>query len=933
MPKSTWQTRNIKPAGAGKRLFFLVLFVFIAILIFLVGNFIWYGLTLPNPNKLLERSVSQSTKIYDRTGQTLLYEIFTGQRRTLIPLSDIPRNLVYATIAIEDKDFYHHSGFDLKGIARALLNDIIHLNASQGGSTITQQFIKNALLTNAKSYNRKIKELILSYEIEKNFSKDQILQMYFNEIPYGSTAYGVEAASQLYFGKSARDLTLDESALLAAMVQAPSYYSPSGQHRDELIARKKLVLDLMVKEGYIDQPTADAARNIDTLKKIVARQENIIAPHFVMYVKDLLEQKYGTRMVEQGGLKIVTTLDLDKQKIAEDEVTKQAAINTKNYGANNAALVAMDVKTGQILAMVGSKDFFDNSIDGQVNVTLSPRQPGSSIKPIVYSEAWLRGFTPDTPLFDAETNFGPSGSQGKDYIPHDYDGKERGPVTMRQALAGSLNIPAVETLYLTGVNNVLGLAQKMGYTTLTDPSRYGLSLALGGAEVKLLEHTAAFGILAREGIKIPTTAILEVDDSQGNILEQWKNDPLNSQEVLPPQITRLTTSILSDNAARTFIFGANSALYLGDRPVAAKTGTTNNWGDGWTMGYTPSLVCGVWVGNNDNTVMKKKADGVVVAGPIWHNFMVRALADSPIETFTPPDPVTPNNPALIGQIPGSTTVQIDKASGKLATDLTPASYVIEKQYSGYHSILQYVDKDNPDGPPPVNPAQDPQYSRWEDAIKKWLTKNKIQAEAPPTQSDDLHTLANKPSLNITSPTDQADVSDRLLNVTVSAYAPRGVRRLECYLDDNLADTDYNPPWQCSLNLTGLSAGAHIIKAAVYDDIDDSNEAEININITNALSPTAVWLWPQANQIIYPESFPANLTLLAPAIPLQSAKFYLENSSNNQTTLLGTLANNNLSGRLNLLWTEAKAGQYKLWADLVDTSGQTMESDQIDITVK
>jgi len=933
MTKSTWQTRQIKSAGVGKRLFFLVLFVFIIILAFLVGNFIWYGLTLPNPNKLLERSIAQSTKIYDRAGQTLLYEIFTGQRRTLIPLSDIPRNLVYATIVIEDKDFYHHSGFDLKGIARALLMDVIHLNTSQGGSTITQQFIKNALLTNTKSYNRKIKELILAYEIEKNFSKDQILQMYFNEIPYGSTAYGVEAASQLYFGKSARDLTLDESALLAAMVQAPSYYSPSGQHRDELVARKDLILDLMVKEGYIDAPKAELAKSADTLKKIVSRQENILAPHFVMYIKNLLEEKYGTRMVEQGGLKIITTLDLDKQKIAEEEVTKQAEINTKNYGANNAALVAMDVKTGQILAMVGSKDFFDDSIDGQVNVTLSSRQPGSSIKPIVYSAAWQKGFTPDTPLFDAEINFGPAGPEGKDYIPHDYDGKERGPVIMRQALAGSLNIPAVETLYLTGINNVLSLARKMGYTTLTDPSRYGLSLALGGAEVKLLEHTAAFGVLAREGKKIPTTAILSVEDGQGNILEEWKNDSLNEQEVLPPQITRLTTSILSDNAARSFVFGADSALYLGDRPVAAKTGTTNNWGDGWTMGYTPSLVCGVWVGNNDNTPMKTKSDGVVVAGPIWHNFMARALANATIETFAPPDPVTPNNLALIGQVPGDTKVKIDKASGKLATDLTPDSYVIEKQYSARHSILQYVNKDNPDGPPPTNPSQDPQYSRWEDAIKKWMTKNKIQVELPPTEYDDLHTLANKPTVNITSPADQTNVTDQLLGVSISTYAPRGVRRLECFVDNILADTTYNSSWRCSLNLTGLSGGAHTIKAIVYDDINNSNRNEININLINTFGPTAIWLWPQPNQIIYPESFPANLTLLAPAIPLRSAKFYLENLATSQATLLGALTDNNLSGRLNLLWTEAKSGQYKLYSELIDTSGQTIDSDQINITIK
>lgn len=815
-----------------KRLFLFILLLAILGVVFLILNFVWLGITLPNPNKLLDRSIAQSTKIYDRTGKTLLYEIFTDQRRTLIPLQDIPRDVVYATIVVEDKDFYKHPGFDLRGIVRAVITDIINLRKAQGGSTITQQFIKNALLTNTKSYTRKIRELLLAYQIEKKFSKDQILQMYFNEIPYGSNAYGIEEASQMYFAKSARDLTLDESALLAAIPKAPTYYSPNGEHRDELVGRKNFILDLMVKDGYINNERAEAAKNIDTLKKIAPRHESILAPHFVMYIKELLSEKYGTRLVEQGGLKITTTLDVEKQKIAEEEVTKQAEKNAKNFGANNAAMVALDVKTGQILVMVGSKDFFDDSIDGQVNVTLSPRQPGSSIKPIIYSAAFEKGYTPDTPLFDVETNFGPAGPNGKNYIPHDYDGKERGPVTMRQALAGSLNIPAVETLYLTGVNNVLNLAQKMDYTTLNDPSRYGLSLALGGAEVKLLEHTQAFATLAREGKKITTSAILKVEDSQGNVLEEWKNSDYQPEEVLPTQVARLTNSILTDNQARTFIFGANSPLYLGDRPVAAKTGTTNDWVDGWTMGFTPSLACGVWVGNNDNAQMKKQADGVVVAAPIWHNFMVRALANSPIEYFTSPDPVNPGNPVLIGDVPGKTMVKIDKASGKLATELTPASYIIEKSYHDYHSILQYVDKNNPNGPVPINPSSDPQYSRWEEAVRNWMTKNNIKADLPPTEYDDVHTLANKPSVTITSPSEAAYVSDQLINVNIAAFAPRGINRVECFLDNNQAAISYSAPWSCPINVSGYSSGPHQIKIVAYDDIDNNNEAMVNINLVN-----------------------------------------------------------------------------------------------------
>lgn len=936
---SSWQSRPIRKPRQKKinlinGLFRFIIFLIFLLIIFVIFSFIWLGYNLPDPNKLLERAVAQSTKIYDRTGKTMLYEIFTQQRRTMIPLSEIPRDLIFATIVIEDKDFYRHPGFDLRGIIRALIVDILNLGKKvQGGSTITQQFIKNALLTPKRTYARKIRELILAYQIEKNFSKEQILQMYFNEIPYGSNAYGVEAASQIYFGKSTRDLTLDESALLAALPKAPTYYSPFGPHRDELISRRNYILDLMVEEGYITQERADSAKKIDTLKKIIARRENIIAPHFVMYVKDLLAEKYGLRMVEQGGLKVITTLDLEKQQIAEEEITAQAEKNWKNFGASNAALIAIDVKTGQILAMVGSKDFFDEKIDGQVNVTIRPRQPGSSFKPIVYATAFERGYTPETILFDVETNFGPAGPQGKDYIPKNYDEKERGPVTMRQALAGSLNIPGVKTLYLAGLNNVLKTAQKMGYTTLTDPSRYGLSLVLGGGEVKLLEHTAAFSIFAREGKKIPIVAILKVEDSKGNVLEEWKEENIYPEEVISTQVSRQINSILSDNEARSFIFGANSALYLGERPAAAKTGTTNDWRDGWTIGYTPQLACGVWVGNNDNTRMKKKADGVIVAGPIWHNFMIRALANQPIENFVPPDPVTVEKPILRGEIPDDLKVKIDKASGKLATDLTPPTYIIEKSYKTYHSILHYLDKDNPQGPIPEEPNRDPQYARWEEGIKKWMEKNKIKLESPPTEYDDLHTLANKPNINILSPANGINISDRLLKVNISASAPRGIYRIECFIDNNAADQSYNYPYECYLNLTGLSTGLHKIKVLAYDDIDNSNEQELEINLVNIFNPTVLWLSPQSGQIIYQESFPLTLSILTPPIAIRNLKFYALNLNNNQSKLLSTVFNPEKSGRFNFIWTDTESGNYEIWAELTDLTGQIIKSEKISITIR
>ncbi|MFN3301878.1 MAG: transglycosylase domain-containing protein, partial [Patescibacteria group bacterium] len=458
--------RRKKKSKFWKNLFLLIIF-FLLFSGFIFGLiFIWVSRDLPDPNKLLEREIVQSTKIYDRKGETVLYEIFTEKRRTLIELYDVPRYLIFATIAAEDRHFYEHPGFSLKSMIRAVLTNLLKGGKIQGGSTITQQLIKNAILSPEKTYARKIRELILAYQIEKKFTKDEILKMYFNEIPYGSNAYGVAAASQIYFGKKVSQLTLDEAALLAALPRAPTYYSPYGEHKDKLIARRDYILDQMFELGFITEEELNEAKKTDTLAKIKPKKERMIAPHFVIYVKEKLIEKYGHRLVEQGGLKVITTLDLEAQQAAEEAI-KENQERLKKFGANNAALVALDVKTGQILAMVGSKDYFDESIDGYVNVVTSPRQPGSSFKPIVYAKLFEKGYTPETILFDVETNFGPDGT-GKDYIPKNYDLKERGPITIRKALAGSLNIPGVKALYLAGVENVLDLAEKMGYTTFSD---------------------------------------------------------------------------------------------------------------------------------------------------------------------------------------------------------------------------------------------------------------------------------------------------------------------------------------------------------------------------------------------------------------------------------------------------------------------------------
>ncbi|MBI2644925.1 PBP1A family penicillin-binding protein [Candidatus Uhrbacteria bacterium] len=619
--------RKNKKGRIFRIIFFVILFFFLLGIIGFFGMIGWFSRDLPHPDKLLDRSIPLSTKIYDRTGEHLLYEVHGAQQRSLVSISHIPNSLKKATITAEDKGFYTHKGFDVRGILRSILVDIISRKKAQGGSTITQQFIKNSLLTSRKTFTRKIKELVLAYQLEKQFSKDQILQMYFNEIPYGSTAYGVQAASKMYFGKNVQDLSLAESAYLAALPKAPTYYSPWGSHRDKLDARKNAILSDMEKEEYISEEEARAAQ--EEKIKFKSPGQGIEAPHFVMYVKELLADAYGEKRVEEGGLKVITSLDYDKQKFAEQTIRKQGEKNI-SMDALNAALFSLDTKTGEILAMVGSRDYHNEDIDGNVNVVLRRRQPGSSFKPIVYAAAFQKGYTPDTILFDIVTNFDTTGI--KEYSPHNYTGKEYGPVTLRQALAGSLNIPAVKTLYLVGVPHVIEFAQSLGYTSLTDPDRYGLSLVLGGAEVTLFEHTAAFTAFAQEGKRVAPIAILRVEDEKNTVLKEFK-DPI-IQEVFDPEVARNISAILSDQKAREFIFGGHNYLILSDRPAAVKTGTTNDNRDAWTIGYTPSLVTGVWVGNNNNTPMKKGADGSKVAAPIWNEFMTYALKN------TPPEPLS-----------------------------------------------------------------------------------------------------------------------------------------------------------------------------------------------------------------------------------------------------------------------------------------------------
>lgn len=668
---------------------------------------------LPVLDQIANRQLAQSTQIYDRTGTILLYEIHAEEKRTVIAFEEIPDYLKKAAIAIEDRNFYEHPAFDWRAIVRAVFNNLIR-GQIQGASTITQQLAKNAFLSPEKTLRRKIKELILSIQLERRYTKDEILSSYLNQISYGAGLYGVETASRAFFGKSARELNLAESALLAALPQAPSYYSPWGYHQDELKQRQEFILNTMYDVEFIDAEERDRAKSTK-LVFLPPSSGNIKAPHFVMEIKEQLVNRYGEEMVQKGGLKVITTLDYELQKLAETAIAEGAERNEKLYQGKNAALVAQDAKTGQILALVGSRDYFDIKNEGNFNVaTRGLRQPGSALKPFVYLTAFEKGYTPETIIFDVPTEFTannptcPAIVDFKNtnpvcYHPQNFDGKFRGAVDFKNALAQSLNVPSTKVLYLAGINNVLKTLQSFGITTLTDPQRYGLSLVLGGGEVKLIELVGAFSVLSQEGIKRPQIMILKAEDADGKVLEEYQE---KSEKVNEPFYPRIINSILSDKDLRQPLFSASLGLTVfSDQEVALKTGTTNDFHDAWAIGYTPSLVVGVWAGNNDNTALQQQAGSILAAVPIWHAFLTEVFKkQTNSETFTRPEKVLAEKPILRGEA----VIQYK---------------VNNVEYPQIHDTLYYLDKDNPQGPAPQNPENDPQFENWEEELINWLKIN------------------------------------------------------------------------------------------------------------------------------------------------------------------------------------------------------------------
>ncbi len=642
-----------------------------------LGVYAYYVQDLPSAEEIGRASVEtfETTRIYDRTGQHVLYEIIpsVGGRRTEVPLSRIPAHLRNGTIAMEDKTFYTNPvGINIEGVARAVWGVISNQYAG-GGSSIPQQLIRNVVMTPEerieRSYERKIKEMILAYELTRRYpgveGRDQILEWYLNNIFYGHFAYGVEAAAQTYFNKHVEDLTLAESAMIVPLGNMPAYNPIDNP--EEAKKRQEIVLDQMYLQGYITAEQALAAKQQALV--IAPPSFDIVAPHYVLYVRDLLEKRYGSDAVYGGGLQVTTAIDLDIQNKAQELVQQHIAAISEKHNVHNAAAVVLDAKTAEIKAIVGSLDYFDRTIDGQINMAISPRQPGSSFKPFTYATAFAHGYTPATMVMDVRTSF--PDPPNAPYVPENYSRKFKGPMLLRRALACSYNVPAVAMMNKVGSMKVVETAHLMGINTLND-AYYGLSLTLGGGEVTLLDMTYAFSVFANGGMMVgepipgdqvkegyrslDPVAILKVTDAKGKVLYEYQGP--QRRETIRPEVAFLITDILSDNAARSAAFGADSVLKIKERPAAVKTGTTNDFHDGWTVGYTPQYVVGVWTGNTNYEAMKNAADGVRTAGPIWHDIITWLHEGLPVEGFTRPANIE--------------TVIVDSTSGKLPTDYSPA---------------------------------------------------------------------------------------------------------------------------------------------------------------------------------------------------------------------------------------------------------------------
>lgn len=727
------------------RLARLAFFVLLIAIVIFVALFIWYGRDLPAPGKLINSSLAQSTRIYDRNG-ILLYSVYKDQNRQYVNLSDIPKNLQQATIAIEDKNFYTNSGFSVTGYLRSLLDLIVYRRIVSGGSTLTQQLVKNVLLQDtSQNFVRKLKELILAIQVDKRYSKDQILEMYLNDVPYGGANIGVESAAESYFGKHAKDLDLAQSAFIAGLPQAPSVYSPFSGNKYYL-GRTQAVLDAMRDQGYISQKQDTAGYKEIQNTTFSSTDRAIKAPHWVMFIKQQLANQFSEATVDNGGLQVYTTLDYTIEKYAEDTLQQEVAADVKPDNIHNAAAIVRDPKTGEILAMVGNTDYFDNSIDGQYNDATANRQPGSSMKPFLYLTALEKGYTAASEIMDVQTDFPTNDPKSPLYTPQNYNLKFNGPIQLRFALGNSLNIPAVKMLARVGIKDFMTNAYNFGITNWEPTSEnlagVGLSLVLGGRETSLLDETTAYSVLATGGIKHDPVYIKKVLDSNGNTIYQ---EPQSSgTRVAPENAVFLISHILSDDNARLIDFGPYSSLVVAGKTVSVKTGTTDSFKDNWTVGFTPSYVVGVWVGNNDGQPMSNVASGITGAAPIWNKLISYVLKGKPNDTWLehpPSDVVAMQVDALFGGLPYNGQPARSEYFIKGTEPSAPSPVYQQKDGKTYYVIRE----DDPVSTDGVN--------RWQQGIDAWITQHHSAADYQWYPPDDLLKSLNiSPTPPVVTPT-------------------------------------------------------------------------------------------------------------------------------------------------------------------------------------
>ncbi|MCX6733733.1 MAG: transglycosylase domain-containing protein [Candidatus Peregrinibacteria bacterium] len=936
--KQPWNAKRVMAwlftlAVAGVATGIFLLFAAVAIL----------SIGLPSVDNISSQA-ARATEIYDRNGE-LLYTISGEENRKYVPYDQISPNLINATIAVEDDQFWQHKGFDMTGIAAAGLYEVFGIGKQRGGSTITQQYVKNAFLTSERSMTRKLRELIMAVRLEQKYDKKKILELYLNQIPYGNSAYGIQRAAEIYFGKNAADLTLAESAILAGIPQAPSYYNPYSTHKESIITktfspeelasrklssaedinkneyvygllgktniiddqhkiympgRADVVLRRMLELGYITQAQKDAAWQGTQTISFLPFKYSIKAPHFVFYVKDILEQKYGKEILERGGLKVYTTLDWKLQQVAENAISSRAESNEKNYKATNAAALFADPKTGQILTMVGSRDYFNKDIDGNVNVTTRTRQPGSAFKPFVYAQAFLRRYTPATVLYDTPTKLGPD-------TPQNYDGTFQGPMSIRRALGQSRNIPAIKAYYLGGEQGaIIDLAEKMGITTLSRDHDYGYPLAIGAAEVKMTDMVTAFGTFANMGKRPELTPILKVEDHDGNVIDEWTPDSTKQwQDALDPEVSYLIDSILSDTSIKL-----SQNLTIPNHTVATKTGTSTNKTkskgsaypmDLWVMGYTPSIVGSVWVGNNRGDPLGANADGSNVSAPIWKDIMTAYLKDKPEEPFPRPEGIKEVTvSSATGLLPNENTpkenlrtevfasfaipteiekafskAKIDKRNDLLANDFCPPEMVEDRVFQSHSDPIDRKD--------------------WQDGVDQYYGSIKKKAETPadpadpnapaaaiisestgsaPTEASPLCTQeaqAKTPTVAIISPSAFSTIAGGTIDVAITYSAPAGIQDVTYIFDKLPRAVKSSKPFETAT----IKVPKFVKPGTVYDlkvKVTDKNQysgyATIQVKIADANNPAdnnpqaSTWPIAPAGTTLIPSS-PADLKLLFP----------------------------------------------------------------------